>query len=178
MLLHESFTNKFADEVEELEMISLDDGLRIREVCGASGCFQEQGQVFIKHMLAQESEPFFSQASFIYTSFILERYAKWSSPLVSLLLAHQGKRVVKGLLTSHKDVPCVVLLLCLCLLEHDAPYQALRIELKDLWDLDHEIFELHIDHLLVDTDEDVDQLLVADKEAYYRSHTLVKLKLR
>ena len=107
-------------------------------------------------MLAQQSEPFFCKTSLIHTSFILERYAKWSSPLVSLLLAHQGKRVVKSLLTPHKDVPCVVLLLCLCLLEHDAPYQALRIELKDLRDLDNQVFELHIDHLLIDPDEDVD----------------------
>lgn len=51
------------------------------------------------------------------------------------------------------------------LFQHYAPDQTFGVEFEDLRNLDDQVLELDIDYLLVDSDEDIDQFLVTDKEA-------------
>lgn len=53
-----------------------------------------------------------------------------------------------------------------CLLQLKSPDEALGVKLEYLGNPHNKVLELGIDHLVVDHDEAIDQLLVGDKETY------------
>ena len=118
-------------------MIGLNDGLWIGEVGRPRGSLQEEGHVFVEHVLAEYSEPFLGQASLIDTLLILKVDPQGHLPLIRLGRSHDRKRVVKGLFSSHMKLPSAALQLLFVLFEHSAPDKAFGIELEDLRDLDN-----------------------------------------
>ena len=116
-------------------------------------------------MLTHESEPLFGESTFIDASLVLESDPEGHLPFIRLRLPHNSEGVVECLVSPYEDVPATSLDFLFGLLQHDAPDQALGVEFEDLRDFHHEVFELNVDDLLVDSDEHVDQLLVADEEA-------------
>jgi hypothetical protein len=50
------------------------------------------------------------------------------------------------------------------LLEHHPPYEPLGVKLEDLRNFEGQILQLDVDDLLVDSDEEIDQLLVLHEE--------------
>ena len=86
-------------------MVDLHDGFGVGEVGGSLRSLQEKGHIFIEHVFTQNGEPLLCQTAFIDASLLLKGYPQRRLPLFGFCVAHQPKRIVKGLVSSDQYLP-------------------------------------------------------------------------
>lgn len=168
MLLPERFADDSTDEVKQMHEIALDCRPGIRKVSRTVVCLDKQREVFIEHLFAQEHEPFFRKATLIDAILVNELDFELAFPLFGLELVQVRKGVVEGAVSVHRDPDYSLSVFSMLLFELDAPDQTLGVEVEDLRQTKHQVFELGVDELLVDSYELVQKFLVLDKERRHR----------
>ena len=142
----------------------MDGRFRVREIGRALRSFAEKGHIFLEHLLGKQRVPLFCESSLIHTPFIFKLDSESGQPLGFLIVFHHCNRISKRILPFYCKIFNVAFCLRCVFLYFSTPNKPFGVKIKELWDLDHQIFELNIHNMLIDPQNLIDKHLVPNKE--------------